>query len=92
MTGLGAKMRRDAGWRTPLYPLIYNLIGILYGFVCYQLPGLNDAGLAYYRHCVTLYPRVAAGWDTCLSGIVNIRHPQLVKEVLKRSGMFYAWY
>jgi len=50
-----------------------------------HFPGFNDAGLAYYRSLVTQYPRCIASWNTCLSGHLGVRHPSLLKEVLKRS-------
>jgi len=51
----------------------------------YYLPGLNDAGLEYYRTMVAKHPRCCAVWDTCIMGFLGINHPDLMKEILKRS-------
>jgi len=48
-------------------------------------PGFNEKGLAYLRAKAARQPRCSAVWRTILFPSLTVRHPDLVKLVLKRT-------
>ena len=52
----------------------------------FQFPGFNDAGLAYIRELNHTFPHLFAFWDTIFHAGLQLKHPDYIKMVLKRSG------
>jgi len=50
-----------------------------------NFPGFNDKGLAFLRDKAARQPRTSAVWRTIFAPSLTIRHPDLIKAVLKRS-------